>query len=208
MTAVHLEFLVEDLSTEVFLASLLPRMIGDRVSFSVHSHQGKDDMLNKLLPRLRAYSKWLPSDNRIILVIDRDSADCTQLKSLLEDHAASANLISRRVAEYKNWQVVSRISIEELEAWYFGAWSAVVSAYPGVPLTVPAQAAYRDCDSIAGGTWEALERILQRSNHFRSGLRKLELARAVGEYFDWATCSSRSFIAFRDAIFEAIEPAV
>ncbi len=33
-----------------------------------------------------------------------------------------------------------------------------------------------DPDAIPGGTWEAFERVLQRSGYFQTGLRKLEAA--------------------------------
>jgi hypothetical protein len=80
----------------------------------------------------------------------------------------------------------------------------MVAAYPKVSKNIPAQAAYRDPDSIAGGTWEALERILQRSHYFPSGLRKLEIAREIGGRFDCNNCSSPSFLAFRNAVLEAV----
>jgi hypothetical protein len=37
---------------------------------------------------------------------------------------------------------------------------------------------YRDPDGVLGGTWEALERILKRAGYFKTGLRKMECARA------------------------------
>jgi len=48
------------------------------------------------------------------------------------------------------WQVVNRIAIEELEAWYFGNWPAVVATYPNVPENIPGKAPYRNPDAIAG----------------------------------------------------------
>jgi hypothetical protein len=66
------------------------------------------------------------------------------------------------------------------------------------------QAQYRDPDSIAGGTWEALERILQRSHYFPGGIRKLEIAQEIGSRFDCGNCTSRSFSVFREAVIEAV----
>jgi len=68
--------LVEEHSMEVFLAGLLPRLLGQRATFTVHAHQGKSDLLAKLAPRLRAYAKWLPATWRIVVVVDRDRDDC------------------------------------------------------------------------------------------------------------------------------------
>ena len=48
MKASHLEFIVEEPSIEAFLAGLMPRMLGTQTTFSIHPHQGKMDLLNKL----------------------------------------------------------------------------------------------------------------------------------------------------------------
>jgi hypothetical protein len=139
------------------------------------------------------------------VIVDRDSENCDALKAALEQYAAQANLVSRsKAGAGTGWNFVSRIAIEELEAWYFGDWPSMVAAYPKVNKNIPAQAAYRDPDSIAGGTWETLERILQRSHYFSSGLRKLEIAQELGSRFNCDNCSSRSFSAFRDAVLEAV----
>jgi len=187
---------------ETFLIAMLPNLIGDRATFNVHSHQGKGDLLAKLGARLRGYSKWLPSNFKIFVIVDRDFDNCSNLKARLERDAAQAKLKSRTAGA--GWNFVSRIAIEELEAWYFGDWDSVIAAYPRVGKNIPTQAAYRDPDNIAGGTWETLERILQRSHYFPTGLRKLEIAREVGARFDSDRCSSRSFAIFRQAILEAV----
>ena len=64
MVAAHLEFLVEELSMEAFLRGLLPRILPQDRSFAIHPFQGKQDLLGKLEPRLRAYASWLPQDRR------------------------------------------------------------------------------------------------------------------------------------------------
>ncbi len=205
MPTEHLEILVEEPSMETFLMAMLPGLIGDRATFNVHSYQGKSDLLGKLGARLRGYAKWIPASYKIFVIVDRDSQDCNALKAVLEQHAAQANLVSRsKSVAGIDWNFVSRIAIEELEAWYFGNWPSVTAAYPKVNKNIPTQAAYRDPDNIAGGTWETLDRILQRSHYFPGGLRKLELAQELGSRFDHESCSSHSFLVFRDAVLEAV----
>jgi Domain of unknown function (DUF4276) len=205
MVAEHLEFLVEEPSMETFLMAILPRLIEGRATFSVHSHQGKSDLLGKLGARLRGYAKWIPNNYKIFVIVDRDSENCQALKAVLEQHAAQANLVSRSMAAAEaGWNFVSRIAIEELEAWYFGDWPSMIAAYPKVNKRIRAQAQYRDPDSIAGGTWEALERILQRSHYFPGGIRKLEIAQEIGSRFECSNCTSRSFSVFREAVIEAV----
>ncbi len=204
MTAAHLELLVEEPSMEAFLRALLPRLLPQDRSFEVHPFQGKSDLLGKLQARLSGYAQWLPEDWRIAVVIDGDEEDCKNLKERLEAMAANAGLVTRSRAGRRRWQLVNRIAIEELEAWYFGDWPAVCSAYPKVSPQIPNQAGYRDSDAVHGGTWEAFERVLQKHGYFKSGLLKVEAARTLGALLDPERSRSRSFAVFRDAIAEAI----
>ncbi len=207
MTANHLELLVEEPSMEAFLRVLLPRVLVADRTFSIYPFQGKNDLLDKLHSRLRGYSHWLPDDWRIVVVVDRDDSDCLDLKRQLETIAAAAGLRTRSRAGGGPWQLVNRIAIEEMEAWYFGDWSAVRSAYPRVPPTVPARMQFREPDAIRGGTWEAFERILKRHGYFRTGLRKLDAARAIAPHMDPTRNHSRSFTRFHEAIAEATTSA-
>lgn len=102
------------------------------------------------------------------------------------------------------YAVVNRLAIEELEAWFFGDWEAVRRAYPRVNPNVPAQARYRQPDAIRGGTWEALERVLQSAGYFASGLRKIEAARAVAAHMEPTRNASPSFQALRVALDEFV----
>lgn len=204
MSAAHLEVLVEEPSMEAFLAALLPRLLPADRTFSVHPFQGKADLMDKLLDRLRGYASWLPKDWRIVVVVDRDDDDCVALKAQLEAMAKKARLRTRSGGGRQPWQLVNRIAIEELEAWYFGDWPAVCDAYPRVSARVVGQAGYRNSDAIAGGTWEAFERVLQRHGYFRGGLGKIEVARALGAAIDPQRNRSTSFAHFRDAVLEAV----
>ena len=123
-----------------------------------------------------------------------------------EEAAAEAAGLTTRTTAREAWRVVNRIAIEELEAWFFGDWASVQQAYPRVSSTIATQAAYRHCDKIAGGTWEALERVLKRGGYFSEGLRKVEAAREIGKHFDHTACVSPSFGSFRDALVEVSTP--
>ena len=117
---------------EAFLRKLLPRLLPVGCTFEIHPFQGKDDLLSKLGARLKAYARWLPNDWRIIVTVDLDDDDCHVLKQKMEYMADQAGLVSRARARSLNWQLVNRIAIEELEAWYFGDWKAVRVAYPNI----------------------------------------------------------------------------
>lgn len=201
--AKHLELLVEEPSMEAFLHGLLPRVLPPGCTFAVHSFQGKADLLARLADRLRGYASWLPSEWRIVVVVDRDDDDCLQLKHRMEEAACQARLRTRARTDDCHWQIVNRIAVEELEAWYFGDWEAVCETWPRVSFNVRNQRQYRDSDGVAGGTWEAFERVLQRHGYFREGLRKIEAARALGKRMDAARSDSPSFRCFHQALVEA-----
>lgn len=205
MKAEHLEILVEEPSMEVFLRELLPGLIDGRATFNVYPSQGKDDLLKNLPSRLKGYAKWLPAGWRVVVVVDRDDQDCNDLKKTMENAAAEAGLITRTAGADGRWQVVNRIAVEELEAWYFGDWDAVHEIYPSVPKHLADKAGYRDPDRIAGGTWESFERVLQRAGYFESGLRKTEVARVLGGHLVPDRNRSRSFGVLRDALCEAVQ---
>jgi hypothetical protein len=204
MRAEHLEILVEEPSMEIFLNAPLPRILGDRATFAIHVHQGKPDLLQKLDSRLRAYAKWLPDLWRIVVLVDRDSDDCSALKQRMELAATMAGLSTRVTCRGSPWRVATRLAIEELEAWFFSDWAAVRAAYPRASAAVPNQQAYRNPDAIAGGTWEALERVLQKAGYFSAGLRKVEAASCIGRHFEPTRASSPSFKTFEAALREAV----
>lgn len=199
----HLEVLVEEQSAEVALLNLLPRILGGAATFRILVHQGKRDLLDRLSDRLRGYRAWLPEDARVIVLIDEDRQDCRALKETLENSARDLGLRTRSsVGRGQTLQVLNRLAVEELEAWFFGDVEAIVRAYPRVPPTLGSREAYRDPDAIRGGTWEALERLLQKAGYFDGGLPKIEAARSISEFMDPNRNRSRSFRTFRDALQE------
>lgn len=195
---------VEEYSMEAALEHLLPKLLGD-IEFQIIHFQCKDDLLKKAPARLQGYASWLPHTWRILVLVDRDDDDCAKLKARLENMAAAVGLLTKTAADNgQRFQVVNRIAIEELEAWFFGDWRAMQRAYPRVPATVPQKVGFRDPDAIAGGTWEALERVLKKAGYFSTGLRKLELARAVAIHMEPERNDSRSFQAFAGAVAAAL----
>ena len=197
----HFEFLVEELSTESALANLVPNILEANHTFAIHPFQGKADLLSNLLSRLRAYRSWIPKDWRIVVLIDEDRADCKALKGKLEKAAKQAGLVTRTSKKGQSpFQVLNRLAIEELEAWFFGDVLALKAAYPRVPATLGKKAKYRDPDSIVGGTWEALDRELRKAGYYPTGMPKIEVSRNVSLHMDAARNQSHSFQVFVDGL--------
>lgn len=196
-----LHVLVEEPSMEVALSHLLPRLLREGVRAELRQFQCKGELLKQLPQRLAGYAQWLPPTAAVLVVVDRDDDDCIALKVRLNALARAAGLVPLSDAGAEGrFQVINRIAIEELEAWFFGDWPAVCEAYPKMPDTLPRRAGFRDPDAIAGGTWEALERELKRKGYFMQGLRKLELAREVASRMEPARNRSASFKCLRAAL--------
>lgn len=201
MKTSHLEILVEERSMEAFLQAFLPSLLREDQTFNIVCFQGKKDLLNKLEARLKGYAKWLPSDWRIIVIVDRDDEDCLILKRQMEDAAHRANLATRTQSGGKTWQVANRIAIEELEAWYFGDWDAVREAYPRVKKNLSSKKGFRNPDAIRN-TWESFEKILRQDGYFKGGLAKIEAAREIGTHICPERNTSHSFGVFLKTITE------
>lgn len=195
---------VEELSMEAALEIILPKVLGE-IEFQIIRFQCKDDLLKNAPTRLKGYAAWLPKDWRILILLDRDDDDCKKLKAKLEKMAIDAGLRTKSTSKKNSpFQVVNRIAIEELESWFFGDWDAVQKSYPRVPTTIPQKAGFRDPDAIAGGTWEAMERVLNKAGYFGTGLRKVELARTVAAEMVIERNKSSSFQAFVSAVEAAM----
>jgi hypothetical protein len=148
----------------------------------------------------------MPQDWRIVVLIDADDDDCRVLKGDLEKIAQSAGLITKSKRTIRShFQVLNRLAIEELEAWFFGDIDAVRSSYPGISANLGKKAKYRDPDAIRGGTWEALEREIKRVGYFSSGISKILVAREVSLYMEPERNRSRGFQVFRQGLIDLVE---
>ncbi|WP_265285545.1 DUF4276 family protein [Verminephrobacter aporrectodeae] len=195
-----LHVLVEEPSMEVTLQQLLPCMLRQGIKAEIRQFQCKNDLLKQLPQRLAGYAQWLPETAMVLVIVDRDNDDCLELKARLEQSAHAAGLGTRKAPRNGKFQVINRIAIEELEAWFFGDWAAVKAAYPKVDAGVSKKPCCRSPDAIQRGTWEAMERELQKKAYFKQGLRKLELAQSVAKHMDISKNCSPSFPCLRDAL--------
>lgn len=194
-------FLLEEPSAEALLRDFLPKLLPNDIETEFVVFQGKKDLLTNLAARLTAYRKWIPTDWRIVVLVDEDRQDCRLLKRQLENAALSVGFATKSKPDATGgFVVLNRVSVEELEAWFFGDVPALVSAYPRVSPTLGRRSAYRDPDAIAGGTWEALERELQRAGYYGGGLPKIEVARNMAAHMDPRRNTSASFQCFRTGL--------
>jgi hypothetical protein len=192
----HVELFLEEPSAEAFIDEFLPKVVPAGTTWKPIIFQGKADLLKNLESRLKGYSKWIPPEWRLVVLVDKDQGACTALKARLEAAAAAAGFPTKTNPKAGQFVVLNRIAIEELEAWFFGDVPAIVKAFPGVSPHLGSKAAYRIPDAIAGGTWEALERVLQGAGYFEEGIAKIRVAREIAVHMDPLNNRSTSFNKF------------
>lgn len=191
---------------EASLREVLPNLVPAQIPFRIVTFQGKTDLLNKLEARMRGYARWSRITGLMVdVLVDQDQQSCEDLKARMEQAASSAGLFTKTSpAADGTFQVLNRVVVEELEAWFFGDVAAVCRAFPGVSPHLASRASYRHPDAIRGGTAGAFARVLQRAGHHRGGLRKVEAAGAVSRYLDVSANRSPSFQTFRAGLLELI----
>lgn len=196
-----MDFLVEAASCEGLLRVLVPR-IAPGLRFEVHPFNGKHDLMSKLPQRLRGYSAWgRQAGVRLVVLVDRDSDDCLDLKRRLDEVARCEGLVvASDVAPGEDFDVLTRIAVEELEAWLLGDVPALCAAYPRLPASLGEKDRYRDPDGVAGGTAEALERELQNHGYHAAGLSKIDNPTRMAQHMTVDRNRSASFRCFRDGV--------
>ena len=197
----HIEFLLEEPSAEAALSTILSKIFSPDVPYDFHVFEGKHDLLKKLPVRLKGYRHWIPDDWRIVVLVDEDRKDCLEMKEKLANAAREAGFRTKSSTTSEgNFQVVNRLAVEELEAWFFGDPKAIRKAYPKISTGFQYQARYRNPDAIPGGTYEALERLLIRKNYYKGRLPKIEVAHNIAQHMEPHRNRSKSFQVFVEGL--------
>ena len=205
----RLHFLVEGPSEKAFLELWLPRFLPPGHSFKVIPHRGKgkipndpsrkpdpkrQGLLDQLPAKLRAYGRELRSEtDRIIVLVDLDNDDCLDLKNRM---VRLLNFCDPRP------EVLFRIAIEEMEAFYLVDRTAIRSAFPRSRLS--RMDSYTQ-DSICG-TWELFREVIGERAEDKVGWAELMGPRLTTQ---WRAITSNSFRQFCQGILSlAGEPPV
>ncbi len=196
----RLEILVEEPSMEAALLEVMPRILKNRAQWKPINMGSKGKLLKALPARLRAYRKRIDNGEnlKIIVLVDQDNDNCEQLKRRLETNAREAGLISKTAVNGQgDFQVVTRIAIEELEAWFMGDAGALKAAFTSL-RSANFPGSFSNPDN--GGTWERLHRFLKRHGIYRNSYPKIEAARKIARYMEPDRNRSRSFQSFLQGV--------
>jgi hypothetical protein len=175
-----LVFLLEEPSMAEVLKVILPKILPDTVLFKLVPHEGKTDLDRSIPRKLRA---WREPGVRFVIVRDRESAECHDLKAqlmqLCQDGGRPDSLV--------------RIVCPSLEAWFLGDLQAVEQAFELSGLTTKSRLKrFADPDRFSNAPDE-LKRMIK---HYR----KLGGARAIAPHLVPTRNRSHSFGVFRDGV--------
>ena len=162
----HFEFLTEDQSSARSMEILIPKLLGNGITFRIHPYKGigripkglspKSDackriLLDQLPKILSGYGKN-PHCGIVVVVCDLDDKNKQAFLSELNDILDACK---------SKPETLFCLAIEEFEAWYLGDLNAVLKAYPKAKINILNN--YKN-DSICG-TWELLADAIYKGGH-------------------------------------------
>lgn len=195
----HIEFLLEEPSAEAALNLLLPKLLPHDATWHCYPHRGKTDLFQRLPGRLKTYARQFPhqSDLRVVILMDADT-DCRRRKAELEQIVADAGLLTKTTAAGQPFRIITRLAVQELEAWFLGDREAIQAAYPRV-RPQHFSGLLHDPDTIAD-TWETLWRVLKEGKYYLAGKAKVEWAETIAPHLEPRRNTSASFQYFRQGL--------
>ena len=177
----HVEFLVEDSSSDAMVEVLLGRLLsaaphGEDHSWRIHPFGGKQKMLERI-PKVLGGIRAAQFADGIVVLLDADRDDCVDLKQSLMDMASSLGY------QAEPREVWIRIAVTELESWFIGDPAATRAAYPRITEGDLRLRQWRDPDSVPNA-WEWLEKLLIRRGHYVTRMPKTIVARNIAEHLN------------------------
>ncbi len=215
----HFEILVEDQSGKKTLEILMPKIIGDQHTFTLHFYSGighipknlknetdvsKRVLLNQLRRLLKGFGRTFANyptnfPAAVIVVCDLDRRCLKEFRQELFDVLNTCN---------PKPETTFCIAIEEGEAWLLGDIPAIKAAYPRTKVNILNS---YEKDSICG-TWQLLadaifaggSNALEKRPWYVIGREKSIWAQKIAPEMDINKNTSPSFCYFRDKIRELI----
>ena len=169
-------FFLEEFSARVMLEGFLPKIIPDAIRCRFIVFEGKQDLEKQMVKRMRGYR--VPNA-RFVVLRDKDSEDCRQVKKRLAGKCAEALHPSSLV----------RVACHELESWYLGDLAAVEV---GLGVTGLARQQHKTPYDMP----DDLAAPAQRLQSIAPAYQKVGGSRAIGPHLNPATNRSHSFRVF------------
>ncbi len=167
------------------LDGLLPRIITNEIPWQIIHFNGKTDLEKQLPAKLRY---WREPDTFFIILRDKDSEDCQEIKNRLINICREANK--------DNYLV--RIACYALENWYLGDLKAIGEALSISNLSQQQNKRKFQNPDLLSNSYDELLKLT--SNKYQ----KVSGSRAIGPYLSLTENRSNSFRVFISGIQRAL----
>lgn len=175
----HLVFMLEEVSMEVCLNQILPKILPNDVTFQVIPHEGKQDLEKSIPRKLRAWNNYEGMEYKFIILRDKDGGDCISLKNNLVQLCSNAGRPDSLV----------RIVCNELESWFLGDLNAVEKGIGIKNISaMQKKRKFRNPDDLTNACDE-LKKLC-------GTYQKIGGAKKISPYLDLENNSSHSFNVF------------
>ncbi len=181
--------MTEEKSMKETLQVILPKIhnsFENKDYFRILPHEGKQDLEKSIPIKLRAWKDNKSIQYKFIIVRDKDSGNCYQIKENIKNLCFSAG----------REDVLIRIAIHELESWFFGDLKAIDRAYNSKLSKHRKTSKFRDPDKLANPS-EELSKIL-------NSYSKISWSKKISKEMDIENNSSRSFNEFVSGVRKII----
>jgi len=181
MNPTVIEILTEEVSMEIFLRGLLPKILPNNYALDencfIRPHEGKSD-LRKSIPRKMKVYPHFGYPIKVVILHDQDSNDCKKLKAELVE-------LTKNNSELP---VLIRIACRELENWYLGDLEAIEKAFPESKASKQKnRSKFRNPDNLQG--FDELRKIV-------NGCSQTGAAREIPPFMNIENNKSESFNQF------------
>lgn len=177
---INLHIFTEEPSIKNVFDAVLPKILPEGVNYSIHTHQGKQDLEKAILTTVPTISR-IPN-SKILITRDQDIGNCIDIKNRIID------LVSQNCT----CEFYVRIVCKELESWFLGDLDAVGEAYRRFkPENFQNKSKLRNVDNIQN-PGKYLKAIIPE--HFdKKTLPKLETSEKISRFMRIEKNRSPSF---------------
>ncbi|MFB2971806.1 DUF4276 family protein [Aerosakkonema sp. BLCC-F183] len=169
------------------IEGILPKIISTELDIVVRYivFEGKQDLEKQMVRKLQKYKN---PDATFIILRDRDSGDCQDIKTKLKQKCEEAN----------KSQAIVRIACRELESWYLSDLEAVEKAYDLSNLSSRQnEKKFRNPDELGNPSQELKSLVPE--------YQKINGSRIIAPYLNIENTRSRSFYHFISSIKRIIQ---
>lgn len=169
-------FLLEEPSAKAMLEGFLPKVVPSTTRCRFIVFEGKQDLEKQMVRRMVGYR--VPNA-RFVVLRDKDSEDCRQVKKRIVEKCAEANRSDSLV----------RVVCHELESWYLGDLKAVEAGLGVGGLSkLQGKSPYKEPDTLASPA--------QKLRSIAPAYQKVGGSRVIGVHLDPSNERSHSFAVF------------